>query len=375
MNFIGQDAALFNCHSKRFIQMRDDKTVGILEDATIHRDNLDSSRTWERFLIVDAGAGSVALFNREHNLFVQMRDGGTLGVLDDPSVHPSISLDSGRTWERFRIVDAGNGKFAFHNDAHNRFIGVYGCSVGAQSGPRDFDKLPSEYEWPSERFEIVPYVGSNHRFVSCDAYDLPLHIHQPFNEEIKEAIDQAPNATNKRFIAYIASQCGKQVGDGICHSLRDYGFDYIGFPPEESAYDIVPIESIAAGDILTFLPTDNPVGYAHVVVVFRVVQRSPSLVVEVLEQNNNGVKVVCQNRYDLSCRSLSISRHRPRASGDPFLPPLRICPPEGYCAWTYNQAFTKEGPVTKSTLEYTFVLMDGVSTRVAIVERCDVDRG
>ena len=33
-------------------------------------------------------------------------------------------LPRGWYWERFVVVDAGNGEIALHNSAHNRFLGL-----------------------------------------------------------------------------------------------------------------------------------------------------------------------------------------------------------------------------------------------------------
>jgi serine/threonine protein kinase len=163
MSFIGQHVALFNSYNRRFVQMRGDKTVGVLDDSSVNPGNLESWRDWERFLVVDAGYGEVAFFNPEHQRFLQIRDerhGWTVGVLDEPSVRPQ-NLESWRNWERFRIVDAGNGKYALHNAHHNRFVRVANGSVDGLGGPKDVNKLPPESEWGSERFEIVqhPFVG------------------------------------------------------------------------------------------------------------------------------------------------------------------------------------------------------------------------
>ena len=39
------------------------------------------------------------------------------------------TVEAGYTWERFTIVDAGNGRIALHNSINNRFIGMHGEQV------------------------------------------------------------------------------------------------------------------------------------------------------------------------------------------------------------------------------------------------------
>ena len=54
--------------------------------------------------------------------------------------------------ERFTIVDAGNGSIALHSKSHNRFMRMVGCKIDAHGGVRDVDSLPNV--WESERFVV-----------------------------------------------------------------------------------------------------------------------------------------------------------------------------------------------------------------------------
>ena len=67
--------------------------------------------------------------------------------------------------ERFRVVDAGNGKIALHSgterrflraEARNRSLGVVDVSQAEKAA----DELPpeSEGDWAAERFVVVPWV-------------------------------------------------------------------------------------------------------------------------------------------------------------------------------------------------------------------------
>ena len=134
--------------------MLDDGTVGVLEDANVNPSNLELWRTWERFLVVDAGNGKIALHNTFHNRFIRISGddvegcGGSRNACDLPP-------ESEWGCERFTLVDAGDGKYAFHNSLHNRFMRMCGSSVDARGGPRNVDQLPPG--WLSEQFEIIPH--------------------------------------------------------------------------------------------------------------------------------------------------------------------------------------------------------------------------
>ena len=150
MSFIGQYIALFNHSSHRFIQMREDGTVGVLEDSSVHPQNLEPWRSYERFFVVDAGFGKVALHCPVFNRFIRI-DGESVDGFGGKRDANNLHVEN----ERFTIVDAGNGKFAFHNALHNRFIRICFGRVDTLGGPKDVDKLPEESEWGAERCQIV----------------------------------------------------------------------------------------------------------------------------------------------------------------------------------------------------------------------------
>merc|ERR1719428_2214905 len=75
--------------------------------------------TWERFTVVNAGNGQIALHNRVHNRFVKMTQKGR--VMASP-YRSASKLPRGWAWERFTVVKAGNGQVALFNNAHKRFI-------------------------------------------------------------------------------------------------------------------------------------------------------------------------------------------------------------------------------------------------------------
>ena len=155
-NLIGSYIALFGVSDKRFVQMNDKGDVGVLEDANVSPDNLEQWRRWERFLVVDGGGGRVAFYCSLHRRFLRLRDSENsvdgYGGRKDSNCLPNY-WDS----ERFVIVDAGDGKVALHSPRCNRFLRMKGRKVDAKGGPKDVDRLPPASEWGAERFQIVPH--------------------------------------------------------------------------------------------------------------------------------------------------------------------------------------------------------------------------
>ena len=87
----------------------------------------------------------VALYNTHERRFLLMADDGSIGPLDDTSVNPG-NLEAFRTWERFEVVDAGDGKIALHCAAHNRFIRIDGVIT------------PHDLRGPGIRLTVNPYL-------------------------------------------------------------------------------------------------------------------------------------------------------------------------------------------------------------------------
>jgi len=112
-------------------------------------DDLPGDWTWERFTVVDAGNGQVAFHNAVHNRFLEMRHHATMGCSNP---HAVSDLQDWWTWQRFTVVPAGNGEFVFHNTHHNRMIRMTDHIIDAsdEKSPQD---LPSDWTWL--RFRIV----------------------------------------------------------------------------------------------------------------------------------------------------------------------------------------------------------------------------
>ncbi|CAE7238427.1 unnamed protein product [Symbiodinium sp. CCMP2456] len=138
----GSIIALYSPHCRRFMHMNSDK-LGVTSEMNGH--GVPDHWTWERFTVVDAGNGEIALHSAVHNRFV-----GTGGV----SPHRNVG-DLPHDWssERFTVVEVGNGEMAFYNRHHNRFLQMAANHVGHSGHPPNPPKLPSGWGW--ERFRVV----------------------------------------------------------------------------------------------------------------------------------------------------------------------------------------------------------------------------
>ncbi|CAE7220371.1 unnamed protein product [Symbiodinium sp. CCMP2592] len=117
---------LYSPFHKRLAQMRSDGTVRATNGQIFDAQDLSQNPTWtgERFYMVPVKnylqpATMVGLWNPTERRFLQM-DGGVrmegTGQLD------ANYLQDSHTWERFRVVDAGNGMVALHNYHWNRYV-------------------------------------------------------------------------------------------------------------------------------------------------------------------------------------------------------------------------------------------------------------
>lgn len=103
----------------------------------------------ERFTVVDAGGGEIALHSPCHGRFVRLCEEAV-----DAKGGPRHAENLG-DWqlERFTVVDAGGGLVALHCKAQNRFVRMEGGGdVNAKGGRKDVDSLPRG--WDSERFVV-----------------------------------------------------------------------------------------------------------------------------------------------------------------------------------------------------------------------------
>jgi hypothetical protein len=145
----GSVVALHSASHKRFLRL-----VGGGEDVDGHgghRELSDLPDDWdaERFTVVDAGPGQIALLSKSHNRFVRVigdrvdARGGVRGAHDLPDDWGS---------ERLTVVDAGDGMVALHSQSHGRFLRMEGGGAVNAWGARGVGLLPDA--WDSERFSV-----------------------------------------------------------------------------------------------------------------------------------------------------------------------------------------------------------------------------
>ncbi|CAE7256573.1 unnamed protein product [Symbiodinium sp. CCMP2592] len=139
----GSMIAVYSPHCRRFLQMHANVHLATTEEMNGH--GIPDSWTWERFTVVDAGNGEIALHNAFFNRFVKID-----GVSDHKNVH---ELPHDWTSERFKVVEVGNGEMAFYNPTQNRFLLMGANRVGHSNHPPNPPKLPSDWGW--ERFRVV----------------------------------------------------------------------------------------------------------------------------------------------------------------------------------------------------------------------------
>ena len=148
----GTVVALHNGEHNRFIRM-----MGKNVDArggTMNLEDLPAQWHSERFTVVDAGSGQFAFHSAPHGRFMRM-----VGSTVDSKGGEKASGELPDDWdaERFIIVDAGNGLVALHSKRNNRFVKMDGSNVNGNGwngcGCRDAESLPNA--WASERFKVV----------------------------------------------------------------------------------------------------------------------------------------------------------------------------------------------------------------------------
>merc|ERR1719409_2066492 len=138
---------------------------------------------WERFTVVNAGNGQIALHNKVHNRFIRMRNNGRM---DASARRAASQLPRGWTWERLTVVRYGcrrvrkrrprprprrprrkrpvrrirwrpgrllPGCVALHNKVHNRFVRMNNKRDMDVSPRKAWNRMPRGWNW--ERFRIV----------------------------------------------------------------------------------------------------------------------------------------------------------------------------------------------------------------------------
>ena len=86
-------------------------------------DGTDIFGSWERFLVVDAGSGEVALYNEHFRNMVEMKDDGS-GIKPSSEIAPANMHDttSLTPLRRFQVVPLKDGTIGLHNADKSGFI-------------------------------------------------------------------------------------------------------------------------------------------------------------------------------------------------------------------------------------------------------------
>ncbi|CAE7340122.1 unnamed protein product [Symbiodinium sp. CCMP2592] len=137
----GSVIALHCTHNNRYLSMQSDHLYGSPEERP---DGIKDWWTHQRFTVVDAGNGQIALHNALHNKFLKSHGSG---------VSPTKNANElPHNWgaEKWTVVDAGNGQIALQGTS-KRFLKVDGGGGAGLTDPRDH--LPADWTW--ERFTVV----------------------------------------------------------------------------------------------------------------------------------------------------------------------------------------------------------------------------
>ena len=140
----GTMVAIYSRAWKRFIKLRDN---GVVQSSpVVHSSVMPDSWAWERFTVVDAGNGKIALHSCYNNRFLQMGAHAPTG-----SGHHSAHIPESMTYEMFTVVDGGNGEVALYSEAFQKFLRMNGDKL--DTSPTTSSELHPGWAW--ERFQFV----------------------------------------------------------------------------------------------------------------------------------------------------------------------------------------------------------------------------
>ncbi|CAE7868826.1 unnamed protein product, partial [Symbiodinium necroappetens] len=137
----GSVIALHCTHNNRYLSMGGDNIYGSPGERP---DGIKDWWTHQRFTVVDAGNGQIALHNALHNRFLKSFGSGV-------SPHKNWN-ELPHNWggEKWNVVDAGNGQIALQGSS-KVFLKV--DNGGGAGFTHPIDHLPAHYTW--ERFTVV----------------------------------------------------------------------------------------------------------------------------------------------------------------------------------------------------------------------------
>lgn len=168
--YVGQTIALYNVAQERFMRMApsghtqntwfDGATCTDMDKSPERPDaTLPEKWVWEQFKLVDGGNGTFAFWNAYHRRFVRMPP--ALGHLDVSIVSQNGHLPDAWGWERFNLVEANDepGEFGLWHPGHERFVVMSTDADYLESSQKRIlqkggvDRVPKS--WAGERFRIV----------------------------------------------------------------------------------------------------------------------------------------------------------------------------------------------------------------------------
>jgi len=209
--FLGQTVALYCEKQGRYVSLSD-KGMGVVSSPKPFGLPLPKHWTWELFKVVDAGNGRVAFHSAVHNKFLRMNNKQDM---DASPVKNYDQLPPEWGWEKFTPVDAGNGNWAFHQKDHNRFIRMNNKQDMDASSVKNLDQLPGGWTW--ERFKVL--LVSTPAAVAPAAGPAPWHL-APGGSHACDAGTPAPEGECQKLVKGFATENGKtpgrplQVGQG-----------------------------------------------------------------------------------------------------------------------------------------------------------------
>lgn len=149
--------ALYASATKRYVQMRNDEVGTVASRKSDDALPLQPHEKWERFTVVDAGQGLFALYCSCHQRFLRLWEDGDWHVDGGAGVLAIDKLGADWLLERWRFVDVGRGKVALWHPHFLRFLLVQPDGRVTASGQNDDGVLPEGDTW--ERFIVIPYPG------------------------------------------------------------------------------------------------------------------------------------------------------------------------------------------------------------------------
>ncbi|CAE7485079.1 unnamed protein product [Symbiodinium natans] len=175
--------ALYNPHSGRYLKMSTNK---LEPSPPMEKWGIPDSWGLERFTVVDAKKGQIALHSSAHNRFV-----GTGTVSPSRNVN---DLPGDWASERFTVRDEGHGEVTLYNKHHSKCLKLWASGVGSSSTCGESSRFVLV---PAERIltpgtMIALHSLKDNRFLKIDGERL---THSP----TKDAVDLPSDWVSERF--------------------------------------------------------------------------------------------------------------------------------------------------------------------------------